>query len=83
MPNQVSFDVQFSRTQMEEILKDPNVTDVIVYGTYTYRPDLGQNVWEMKAAGEGVNNNKTAVAESTQMNASGRVIPCIRPCPGQ
>ncbi len=78
MPNQLSFDVQFSRTQMEEILKDPNVTDVIVYGTYTYRPDLGQNVWEMKAFGEGSNSNKAAGAES----ASSPVIPCIRPCPG-
>jgi hypothetical protein len=81
MPNQLSFDVQFSRIQLEEILKDPTVTDVVVSGTYTYRPDLGQNVWEMKAAGEGVSSNTTS--RGIAANATGPVIPCIKPCPGQ
>ena len=54
MPNNLNFDVAFTRKQIEKILADPNVDHVIVYGTYTFNPKKGErNFWDMSAFAKG------------------------------
>lgn len=74
MPNELRFDVQFTRSQIEELLKNPDVTLVVVAGTYTYEPKLGKNVWDMRAYAEGYDDSDVKI-EGTIVDG------CPRPCP--
>ena len=86
MPNNLSFDVAFTRKQMEKILADPNVNHVIVYGTYTFNPAKGgRNYWDMSAFAQGTTKKITQrIAEVVGSNLKSGGTPesgCIRPCP--
>jgi len=73
MPNQLSFEVEFKREDLLEILDNPNAELICVYGTYTYRPDVGKNAWAMDAFAAGCDKTKTIFAPQK--------IGCIKPCP--
>ena len=87
MPNNLSFDVAFTRKQIENILADPKVDHVVVYGTYTFNPKKGdRNFWEMSAFAKGTTKKITQrIAQLVGSNkSSGGGITesgCIRPCP--
>ncbi len=71
MPNEMNFDVRFTRDQIQGLLVDPDVQYVIVSGTYSYQ---GNDVWTMEAIGEGCDiDNKKIIGSRTE--------PCIQPCP--
>ena len=71
MPNELRFDVQFTRSQMEEILKNPDVSFVVVWGTYVYQ---GAKVWEMDVYGQGYGPGLSVLSDPPQTG-------CPRPCP--
>ena len=73
MPNVSNFEVEFTREQIQAILDNGDVQYLNVSGSYTYRPDLGQNVWEMDAAGYGCDSKKEKMTTTKQ-------APCIKPC---
>ena len=86
MPNNLSFDVAFTRKQMENILADPKVDHVIVYGTYTFNPKKGErNFWEMSAFAKGATKKITQgiaqVVANNLKGGGGTESGCIRPCP--
>lgn len=70
--NQLSFGVEFTRAQIEELLKNSSVSFIVVSGAYAYQ---GQGIWDMQALGEGydANYNKVEMLQS--------VKPCPKPCP--
>lgn len=70
MRNELSFGVEFTRDQIESILKDPGVTRIVVSGSYTHK---GKGAWTMNATVGGSPTNLTAAP----MHAD-----CIQPCPG-
>lgn len=74
MPNELRFEVEITRDQVNEILKNQSVSLVVVSGTYTYRPDLGKNVWKMDAFAEGYDG------KLNNLSLSPTPI-CPRPCP--
>lgn len=71
MPNELNFDIRFTRGQIEKLLVNTDVKYVVVSGTYTYH---GGNDWIMTAVGEGcdVNNNKISGSSTDG---------CPQPCP--
>ena len=72
MPNEMKYDVQFTRAQMEQILADPTVAYIVVTGSCTY---LGENGWNNESMAEGYDSGMTkAAAPSTEPG-------CPRPCP--
>lgn len=71
MPNQLSFEVEFSRSDIEDILSDQNVTSILISGTYVHD---GGGQWTMEAIAEGLDSTKSL------LNTSKDAI-CIRPCP--
>ena len=71
MPNELKFDVEFTRDQIEDLLKDPAVQYVNVSGTYTH---LGQNSWSTLAEAYGTDNKKDRTAAETKQ------ADCIKPC---
>ncbi len=73
MPNQLSFDIEFTRVQIQKLLDNSDATHIAVSGTYNYNPDLGLNFWEMSAFAEGSDDNKNIVGP--------KVFACIKPCP--
>ena len=74
--NQLSFDVQFSKEDILRVLENPAVTDLVVYGTYTYTPELGINVWTMNAFAEGADNGNKNLGSPI-------AVGCIKPCPSK
>lgn len=88
MPNQISFDVQFSKSDILKILKSKDTTNLIVSGTYSYHPEMGTNVWLMNATAEAAGSGKKAVTGSKTTQKAAAAAPsltvsaCIRPCPG-
>lgn len=73
MPNQLSFDIEFTRADIQQILDNTDVTDIVVWGTYSYNPNLGQNYWEMNVQAQGTDSNKSLIGTI--------VLGCIKPCP--
>jgi hypothetical protein len=71
MPNQLSFEVEFTREQIEGILKDPGVASIVVTGNYLH---VGGNIWDVAATAQGAGTDKSLI--NSQVSAK-----CIRPCP--
>ena len=68
MPNELSFEVEFSRKGIEKVLKGSHSNEIVFYGSYKYK---GNGIWEMKAfvkTDDNANNNNN--------QESG----CPRPC---
>lgn len=76
MPNEMSFEVQFTRAQIEELLQDPNVSLVMFSGKYEYAPlpENGSN-WNMTASVHGVSDT------FIETNPASRKQGCPTPCP--
>ena len=74
MPNELRFEVEMTRDQVSQILKNQSVSLVVVSGTYTYRPDLGEHVWKMDAFAEGYDDKLNKITDSP-------TSVCPRPCP--
>lgn len=72
MPNSLSFDVQFTKAQMLNLVNMEGTAYISVSGTYTYRPDLGTNVWELTAKGHSCDATKAIQGAGED--------PCIKPC---
>ena len=72
MPNNLSFEVEFTRQQMENMLATPSVETIVVSGTYTHNP--GNGMWNMQAFAEGFNADKSEMLPT-------REEACIQPCP--
>jgi hypothetical protein len=70
MPNQLSFEVEFTKSDIEAIIKDSSVTHIVVLGVYE-KTDKG---WEANASAQGVGNGGSLVAPSVTAK-------CIKPCP--
>ena len=71
MPNELRFEVEFTRDQIQDLLKDPAVQYLNVSGTYAH---LGQNSWSTVAEVYGTDNKKERTATAA------KAAPCIKPC---
>lgn len=58
MPNQLSFEVEITRKNVELLISNPNVDVVVVSGTYTYKPECGKGMWEMEAFAQAVGSGE-------------------------
>ncbi len=72
MSNALSFDLKFSRGDLEILLANPDVQYIITHGTYTYK---GGSEWEMKIETHGVNDCQEPVPDAYLSK-----VPCPRPC---
>ncbi len=72
MTNELKFDVQFSRKQIENLLKLHDVSTIVFSGSYSFNPDAGSNVWNMHATAEGYSRNHQKLASAERG--------CPRPC---
>lgn len=70
MPNSISFDVQFSKQDILDILAPAEVGFLNVKGTYTYNSDT-TNEWMMNAVAQAF----PPIGEEAEANG------CIQPCP--
>ncbi|MEO7801976.1 MAG: hypothetical protein ABIR81_08255 [Ginsengibacter sp.] len=70
MPNQLSFEVEFTKGDIETILKDSNVERIVVSGVYE-KTDKG---WEAHASAQGVGSGGNLIQPAVP-------APCIKPCP--
>lgn len=72
MPNQLSFEVEFSREQILDLFKDPEAAYLVVSGTYIHN---GGGVWKMVSQAE--------VLDKDYLKLPNRSAPptCIQPCP--
>jgi hypothetical protein len=71
MPNQLNFDVEMTRSEINSILEGEDVTSIVMRGNYIYNPENGKPVWEMAAYADGYNSTGSVVI----------TIPiCPRPC---
>ena len=71
MPTQVIFGVEFTRSKMQSILDNQDVSYVVVSGTYTHQ---GDGDWTMIANAGGYGSDK-AIRGPLQS------ADCIQPCP--
>lgn len=71
MPNQLNFEVEFTKSDIESIIKDPRVTHILVSGTYT----KNEKDWDIIATAQGEDNtNRALIDPPVKAN-------CIKPCP--
>ena len=73
MPNQLQFDIELTREQIEQIIKDPSVHYIVISGTCTY---VGNNSWDSGTSVEIYDNNRKKLTPQFPMSS-----PCPRPCP--
>ena len=71
MPNELKFEVEFTRAQIEDLLSDSSVAYINISGSYAH---MGQNSWSTLAQATGVDDKKERTA------APGKDAECIKPC---
>lgn len=61
MPNELRFEVEFTKDQIASLLDDPALTTIVFSGTYTYNPTSLGDIWKMETKVEGLDKagNKT------------------------